>query len=110
MISFFSIGLVLSSVILGLLSDKLKARRNIMLFGLLGLIGASLLMALLYQKLWALMLGRFLQGVSSGSVWVRYIILDLSLIIHVGRWIGIIGRYGRRDENSRSRNSNGNGI
>ncbi|KAJ3336272.1 hypothetical protein HDU91_001835, partial [Kappamyces sp. JEL0680] len=72
---FFSIGLIGSSLLFGLASDATGNRKVGMILGLGCLSIATGLMAWL-QTYWSLVLGRFIQGVASGSIWV----LGLALV------------------------------
>lgn len=68
--AMFSVGLVLSTPIFGVLSDIPSiGRRMPMLMGLLGMIASTILYGLA-TELWLLFLARFFQGVSSAASWV----------------------------------------
>jgi MFS family permease len=74
-LSFFSVGMLLGSIVFGFISDRSNYRKSLMVGGLGILITSSLLMGFI-KTLWALAIGRFLQGLSSGIIWV----LGLALI------------------------------
>jgi MFS family permease len=74
-LSFFSIGLLIGSLLFGFISDRLGSRKLLMVLGLLMLILSTLIMIII-KEIWVLALGRFLQGLASGSIWV----LGLALI------------------------------
>ena len=65
----YSIGLLLSSLVFGVVSDRTNNQKGLMVFGLGLMIFASASMAI-FENLWVLSIGRFLQGVSSGITWV----------------------------------------
>ena len=65
----YSIGLVISSLVFGIISDRLDKKKSLMIFGLVLMIVASLFMAF-FENLWVIAIGRFAQGVSSGITWV----------------------------------------
>ncbi|KAJ3261995.1 hypothetical protein HK103_003838 [Boothiomyces macroporosus] len=75
LISCFSIGLLLGSIVFGILGDVLNKRRT-MAGGLVILAASTILMALV-EEYWSLAIGRFVQGFSSGSIWV----VGLALIV-----------------------------
>jgi MFS transporter, DHA1 family, solute carrier family 18 (vesicular amine transporter), member 1/2 len=75
MLAFFSAGMLIGSIIFGFISDRTPARKQLMVGGLAILISASLLMGFV-KTMWALAVGRFLQRLSSGIIWV----LGLALI------------------------------
>ncbi|KAJ3326236.1 hypothetical protein HDV06_000112 [Boothiomyces sp. JEL0866] len=75
LISCFSIGLLVGSIAFGIMGDVLN-KRTTMAGGLLVLAAATALMALL-EEYWSIALGRFVQGFSSGSIWV----VGLALIV-----------------------------
>ncbi|KAI9261164.1 major facilitator superfamily domain-containing protein [Sporodiniella umbellata] len=69
LLALFSVGIIVGSLGFGyLVGDRLKHRRGLMLVGILGLLGSTLLF-MLGEKYWELLLARFLQGFSSSSVW-----------------------------------------
>lgn len=68
-LAFFSIGLIIGSVFFGFYSDMARMRKPLMLGGLCLLIQSTLLMVFI-RTYWSLCLGRFLQGLASGSIWV----------------------------------------
>lgn len=64
-----SIGLLLSAPIFGYLSDTISNRRIPLICGIFVLSPATNLL-LLGNKIWLLLVGRFLQGVAAGIIWV----------------------------------------
>jgi MFS family permease len=74
-LSLFSIGLIVGSLVFGFISDWIARRKLLMILGLAFLILSTVLMMFI-RTYWSLCVGRFFQGFSSGSIWV----LGLALI------------------------------
>jgi MFS family permease len=74
-LAFYSAGLLLGSLVFGVISDHLNSKRMLMLWSLVGMILASISMGI-SQNLYLLSVGRFFQGISSAAIWV----LGLALI------------------------------
>ncbi|KAI8898772.1 major facilitator superfamily domain-containing protein [Globomyces pollinis-pini] len=72
---WFSVGIIIGSITFGILTDKLKQKRSLMIMGLMFLAIATIVMIYIKSFL-SLSIGRFFQGIASGSVWV----LGLSLL------------------------------
>ncbi|KAG1445185.1 hypothetical protein G6F46_010954 [Rhizopus delemar] len=68
LLALFSVGLIVGSIGFGYLGDRLKHRQGLMLAGILGLLGSTLLF-MLGRLYWELLLARFLQGFSDACVW-----------------------------------------
>lgn len=67
-LSAYSGGLIVGSTLFGLLADKLKKRKWLMLAGLFLIMLATLVLCLA-KTTWLYMLGRVFQGMSGGVVW-----------------------------------------
>ncbi|KAG5366176.1 putative MFS-type transporter C18.02 [Yarrowia sp. B02] len=88
-LALYAAGLVVLSVLTGVVADHMKRRRPVMLFGLLLLIAATAIVC------WAKSpgvydLGRFIQGASGGIVWVSglAILADASDSDTIGMFMG----------------------
>lgn len=88
-LALYAAGLVVLSVLTGVVADHMKRRRPVMLFGLLLLIAATAIVC------WAKSpgvydLGRFIQGASGGIVWVSglAILADASDPDTIGMFMG----------------------
>lgn len=88
-LALYAAGLVVLSVLTGVIADHMKRRRPVMLFGLLLLIAATAIVC------WATSpgvydLGRFIQGASGGIVWVSglAILADASDPDTIGMFMG----------------------
>ncbi|RCH82769.1 hypothetical protein CU097_003565 [Rhizopus azygosporus] len=68
LLALFSVGLIAGSLGFGYLGDRLKHRQGLMLVGILGLIGSTLLF-MFSEYYWELLIARFLQGISDACVW-----------------------------------------
>lgn len=66
---FYAIGVLLSTSIFGILSDRYLNRKAPMLFGLLGLLGCILLFGFA-GNFYLFLTARLLQGISSAGTWV----------------------------------------
>lgn len=68
LVSVYAAGIMSSSPIFGILSDKMASRRLPMMIGLSGLLVSTLLFIFAHVY-WLLIFARFFQGVSGGAVW-----------------------------------------
>ena len=69
LLAAFGAALLLSAPVIGFLADKSTSRRVPFLLGLL-LLATATLMLCLGRSIGVLVVGRFLQGISGGVVWV----------------------------------------
>ncbi|KAF8976203.1 hypothetical protein BGZ46_008458 [Entomortierella lignicola] len=68
LVAIYAAGIMSSSPIFGILSDKMASRRLPMIIGLSGLLIATVIF-MLAKVYWLLIIARFFQGVSGGAVW-----------------------------------------
>ncbi|RCH99843.1 hypothetical protein CU097_010630 [Rhizopus azygosporus] len=68
LLALFSVGIIVGSLAFGYLGDRIKHRQILMVAGLFGLLGSTLLF-MFAQKFWELLFARLLQGISSACVW-----------------------------------------
>ncbi|KAF9111964.1 hypothetical protein BGX27_004185 [Mortierella sp. AM989] len=68
LVAVYAAGIMSSSPIFGILSDKMASRRLPMMIGLSGLLVATIIF-MLAKVYWLLIVARFFQGVSGGAVW-----------------------------------------
>ncbi|KAF9306780.1 hypothetical protein BGZ74_003337 [Mortierella antarctica] len=68
LVAVYAAGIMSSSPIFGVLSDKMSSRRKPMIIGLTGLLIATIIF-MFAQVYWLLIVARFFQGVSGGAVW-----------------------------------------
>ncbi|CAO3689333.1 unnamed protein product [Umbelopsis vinacea] len=69
LLALFAAGLLIGSPIFGYLGDRMQRRQGAMLFGILGLIGSTLLF-MFSTFYWELLIARFLQGFADSCVWI----------------------------------------
>ncbi|KAF9437799.1 hypothetical protein BGZ76_011041 [Entomortierella beljakovae] len=68
LVAVYAAGIMAASPVFGILSDKMASRRLPMMFGLTGLLVATVIF--MFAKVyWLLVIARFFQGVSGGAVW-----------------------------------------
>lgn len=86
----YAVGLVLATPILGMLSDRVGRRRP-MLFGSVGLVGATVLFALA-DNYELLVTARFMQGVAASAVWTAGVALvaDVTESSNLGKAMGTV--------------------
>ncbi|KAG0046900.1 hypothetical protein BGZ83_007950 [Gryganskiella cystojenkinii] len=68
LVAVYAAGIMASSPIFGILSDKMASRRLPMMIGLTGLL-ISTIIFIFAHAYWLLIFARFFQGVSGGAVW-----------------------------------------
>ncbi|KAG0320466.1 hypothetical protein BGZ99_004498 [Dissophora globulifera] len=68
LVAVYAVGIMSSSPIFGIVSDKMASRRLPMMIGLTGLLIATIIF-MLAKVYWLLIIARFFQGVSGGAVW-----------------------------------------
>lgn len=67
-LSIYSVGLIVGSFIFGYISDRLRRRRVLMVFGLAVLIGSTVIL-MLAKVMWLYLVGRLIQGFAAAVVW-----------------------------------------
>lgn len=78
-LAVYSVGVIVGSAVFGYISDKIKRRQELMVGGLLIIIGSTLILCLT-KVLWLYFVGRLVQGISAGVVWT----VGLAIIADTG--------------------------
>ncbi|KAI8924529.1 major facilitator superfamily domain-containing protein [Entophlyctis helioformis] len=91
LLAYYSIGLLVATPIIAIISDRYQRRKLFMIIVLACLIGSTIAFGLA-ESYWLLAVGRILQGASSGGVWT----LGMSIIVvrfnanELGQAMGIV--------------------
>lgn len=78
-LAIYSVGMIVGSAVFGYISDRIKRRQELMVGGLVIIIGSTLLLCLT-KVLWLYFVGRLVQGISAGVVWT----IGLAIIADTG--------------------------
>ncbi|KAK9478268.1 major facilitator superfamily domain-containing protein [Lipomyces japonicus] len=87
----YAAGLLISSPAVGWLADIYQQRRGFMMGGLIALLGSTV-MLMLARTYWVFVVGRLVQGISSGVVWTVgcALLIDSVPAQDVGKALGLI--------------------